>query len=119
MKYRAEIDGLRSCSIASYFFHAGFEYFHGGYLGVDIFCYKWISHNLNNICRIIQNKFSILKFYERRARRILPALFLVSFVTIPVSWNLLFPVQHKIFSKLSCGFFFYFKFFILEGVRLF
>ena len=60
------------------FFHAGYEWFSGGFVGVDIFFV--ISGYL--ITTIILNdlekgKFSILEFYERRIRRLLPALFLV------------------------------------------
>jgi len=77
MKYRSEIDGLRALAVIPViFFHAGFEIFKGGYVGVDIFFV--ISGYL--ITTIIINemelgKFSLINFYERRARRILPALF--------------------------------------------
>ena len=37
MKYRAEIDGLRALAVSRYFFHAGFELFSGGFVGVDVF----------------------------------------------------------------------------------
>jgi peptidoglycan/LPS O-acetylase OafA/YrhL len=99
--YRKDIDGLRALAVLPViFFHAGFEFFQGGYLGVDIF-FVISGFLITSIIysEISQRKFSILKFYERRARRILPALFLVSFVAIPISWNLLFPVQLKDFSQ--------------------
>ena len=83
MQYRPEVDGLRAVAVLPViFFHAGFEYFSGGYVGVDIFFV--ISGYLITtiICEeIAQQKFSIVKFYERRARRILPALFLVLIFT--------------------------------------
>ncbi len=76
MKYRKEIDGLRALAILPVlFFHAGLPFLSGGYLGVDIFFVisgflitSIIHYEINN------NKFSILTFYERRLRRILPAL---------------------------------------------
>ncbi|WP_168213004.1 MULTISPECIES: acyltransferase family protein [unclassified Bradyrhizobium] len=82
--YRPEIDGLRAVAVVSVlFFHAhlrfaGIEPFKGGYLGVDIFFV--ISGYL--IAGIIFSdldgeSFSLARFYERRARRILPALLLV------------------------------------------
>ena len=79
MIYRSEIDGLRALAVLPViFFHAGFTSFSGGYVGVDIFFV--ISGYL--ITSIIinekqNNNFSLINFYERRARRILPALFLV------------------------------------------
>lgn len=83
MKYRKEIDGLRAVAIIPVLlFHSGIPYLSGGYLGVDVFFV--ISGFL--ITSIIfeeakNDNFSILNFYERRARRILPALFVVLLVT--------------------------------------
>ena len=90
MKYRPEIDGLRTVAVLPVIlFHAGYELFSGGYVGVDVFFV--ISGYL--ITTIIvsdqaQGRFSLARFYERRARRILPALFLVMFCCIPfaVAW---------------------------------
>ena len=88
MQYRREIDGLRAIAVLPVIlFHAGFSWFSGGYVGVDVFFV--ISGYL--ITTIIINdldgqKFSIVKFYERRARRILPALFFVLLSCIPFAW---------------------------------
>lgn len=85
MNYRSEVDGLRALAVVSVIlFHAGFEIFGGGYVGVDVFFV--ISGYL--ITTIIIDElntgvFSIVNFYERRARRILPALFLIMAVCIP------------------------------------
>jgi peptidoglycan/LPS O-acetylase OafA/YrhL len=91
MQYRAEIDGLRALAVVPVIlFHAGFELFSGGYVGVDVFFV--ISGFLITTILIedIENKrFSIVNFYERRARRILPALFFVMLVCIPFAWMLL------------------------------
>ena len=85
MKYRAEIDGLRALAVLPVIlFHAGFELFGGGFVGVDVFFV--ISGYLITtiiISEMAENRFSIINFYERRARRILPALFLVMAVCIP------------------------------------
>ena len=82
--YREEIDGLRSIAIIPViFYHAGLTtYFSGGYIGVDIFFV--ISGYL--ITSVIQNEceegtFSLINFYERRCRRILPALFFILFLS--------------------------------------
>lgn len=100
MKYRREIDGLRALAVFPVImFHAGFEAFSGGFLGVDIFFV--ISGYL--ITTIIlsekqQNTFTLTGFYERRARRILPALYLMMFICLPLAWQYLFPSDFKIFS---------------------
>ena len=95
LSYRAEIDGLRAIAVLSViFYHAQFilfgrDWFEGGYIGVDIFFV--ISGYL--ITRIIlaelqeEGGFSFLNFYQRRARRILPMLFVVIIVSVPFAWH--------------------------------
>ncbi len=101
MKYRPEIDGLRALAVVPVIlWHAGFQVVSGGFVGVDIFFV--ISGFL--ITSIIlaekeSNTFSLIKFYERRARRILPALFFVMFTCIPIAWFVLLPADLKNFSK--------------------
>lgn len=101
MKYRAEIDGLRALAVIPVIlFHADFELFSGGFVGVDIFFV--ISGYLITTILIedIENKrFSIVNFYERRARRILPALFLVMLACIPFAYFWMLPGQLKDFSQ--------------------
>ena len=93
MKYRAEIDGLRALAVIPVIlFHAGFELFSGGFVGVDVFFV--ISGYLITTILIedIENKrFSIVNFYEKRARRILPALFFVMLACIPFAWMWMLP----------------------------
>ncbi|MBT8551986.1 acyltransferase [Polynucleobacter paneuropaeus] len=101
MKYRPEIDGLRAIAVLSVIlFHAGFTIFSGGFVGVDIFFV--ISGYLITVTIIdeIENKtFSFAYFYERRARRILPALFLVMLCTLPFAFLLMMPSALKSYSK--------------------
>lgn len=85
MAYRKDIDGLRALAVLPVvLFHAGFEVFSGGFVGVDVFFV--ISGYLITLIiaqEIGEGRFSILRFYERRIRRIFPALFAVLlFVTI-------------------------------------
>ena len=101
MKYRAEIDGLRAIAVVPIIlFHAGFEYFSGGFVGVDVFFV--ISGYL--ITTIIlsekeQGSFSLVNFYERRFRRILPALFTVMLVSLIFSLLWLMPSYMEDFSQ--------------------
>ncbi len=74
MQYRTDIDGLRSLAVLSViFFHLG--YLPHGFLGVDIF-FVISGYLITGIVyhETAQNKFSVLKFYERRLRRIIPLL---------------------------------------------
>ena len=101
MNYRAEVDGLRALALIPVcFFHAGFEIFNGGFVGVDIFFV--ISGYLITTILIedLENKsFSLIKFYQRRARRILPALFSVITTCIPFAWLWMTPRQIEEFSQ--------------------
>ena len=93
MKYRHEIDGLRALAVVPViFFHAGFELFSGGFVGVDVF-FVISGYLITTILieDIEKKRFSIVNFYERRARRILPALFFVMFVCIPFAWMWMLP----------------------------
>lgn len=95
MKYRPEIDGLRAVAIIPVIlFHVGFQTFSGGYTGVDVF-FVISGFLITTIiyAELEQNKFSILNFYERRSRRILPLLFFVLLATIPFAWISLFEVD--------------------------
>jgi peptidoglycan/LPS O-acetylase OafA/YrhL len=101
MKYRAEIDGLRAIAVlAVIFYHAGYASFSGGYVGVDVF-FVISGYLITSIIFLEINKgsFSLVNFYERRARRILPALYFVMLVCIPFSWEMFYPNDMQDFSK--------------------
>lgn len=95
--YRPEIDGLRAVAVLSVvLFHA----FPGGFVGVDVFFV--ISGYL--ITKIIykevrEGRFSIIRFYSRRARRIFPALILVIVSCLLAGWFLLLPAEYKSLGK--------------------
>lgn len=91
--YRPEIDGLRAIAVLPVIlFHAGFSAFGGGYVGVDVF---FVISGFLITTIIIEERaggsFSLVRFYERRARRILPALFLVMAVSCILAWRLMLP----------------------------
>jgi len=80
--YRTDIDGLRAISVISVIlFHLGF--LQNGYLGVDVF-FVISGYLITNIVfgEASNGKFSIIKFYERRARRILPLTILASLIAL-------------------------------------
>ncbi|QOR39302.1 acyltransferase [Billgrantia diversa] len=99
--YRPEIDGLRAVAVIPVIlFHAGFETFSGGYVGVDIF-FVISGYLITGIIynEIVEEQFSIVNFYERRARRILPSLFFVSIVCMAVAWVWMLPEEFASLSK--------------------
>ncbi len=99
--YRPDIDGLRALAILPVlFFHAGLGLFEGGYVGVDVF-FVISGFLITKIIygEIVQGNFSILRFYERRARRILPALFAVCAFSFVAAWWLFVPLDFQDFSR--------------------
>lgn len=101
LSYRPEIDGLRAIAILPVvLYHAGAPGFGGGFIGVDVFFA--ISGYL--ITRIIvaaltEDRYRFSAFYERRARRILPALFPVLLFSALSGWLLLTPDDFRQFSQ--------------------
>ncbi len=99
--YRPEVDGLRAVAVIHVvLFHAGFPWIKAGYLGVDVFFV--ISGYL--ICSLVINElhlghFSFSQFFERRARRILPALVCMTVLSAFVAWFLLLPQHLEEFSQ--------------------
>jgi len=99
--YRPDIDGLRGIAVfCVVVFHAGLTGFSGGFVGVDIFFV--ISGYL--ICTIIQReiedgRFSYARFYARRAKRILPALFVMLLATFVLATLVMTSAEMKDFSK--------------------
>lgn len=123
ISYRPEIDGLRAIAVLSViFFHTNksignFILFSGGFLGVDIFFvisgYLITSIILNEIN--ITTNFSFKSFYQRRARRILPALLFVIFFSIFFAYLFLLPSDFNDYTKsifyslfFTSNYFFYF-----------
>ncbi len=101
MKYRREIDGLRAVAVVPVIlFHAGFKGFSGGFVGVDVF-FVISGYLITGIIHqeIEQGTFSIVRFYERRVRRILPALFTVCLACIPFAWFWMLPKEFEAFAR--------------------
>ena len=100
MKYRPDIDGLRAVAVLPVvLYHAGIGA-SGGFVGVDVFFV--ISGFLITrliITEIEESRFSILDFYERRARRLFPALFAMLAFTIVCAAIIMVPFDLEVFGN--------------------
>ncbi len=103
--YRPDIDGLRAVAILSVVLHhAGVPFIPGGFTGVDIFFV--ISGYLigGQIYADVRDRsFSYIRFYQRRARRILPAFYAVLLFSIAVALVLLSPGELRLFARDACA----------------
>jgi peptidoglycan/LPS O-acetylase OafA/YrhL len=101
MDYRREIDGLRAVAVLPVIlFHAGVGAFSGGFVGVDVF-FVISGYLITTIllAEMATGRFSFAQFYERRARRILPALFVVMAACIPFAWVWMPPAMFEDFAR--------------------
>ncbi|MBM6594110.1 acyltransferase family protein [Microvirga pudoricolor] len=101
MMYRPDIDGLRAVAVLPVLlYHAGFAVFSGGFVGVDIF-FVISGYLITSIVytEIQEKRFSLLSFYERRARRILPALTVVIVASAVAALYLLVPGDLVAFGR--------------------
>jgi peptidoglycan/LPS O-acetylase OafA/YrhL len=101
MRYRREVDGLRALAVVPViFFHGGFSVFSGGFVGVDVF-FVISGYLITSIILtdLEASQFSLGRFYERRARRILPALFLVMASTSIFACSWMMPDEFKNFGQ--------------------
>lgn len=101
--YRPDIDGIRSLAILSVvFYHGGLPLVTGGFTGVDIFFvisgYLIGGHIFAELCA---GDFSFLRFYQRRAKRILPAFYAVIVFSILAAFFLLSPAEMIDFGQSS------------------
>lgn len=101
IRYRADIDGLRALAVIPVvLFHAGLSTFSGGFIGVDVFfVISGYVISLSLLSDVRANKFSILNFYERRVRRIFPALFATLLVTYVYACFVFLPSHLKDLSE--------------------
>lgn len=103
MKYRKEVDGLRALAVVPVIVaHSGFSFMPGGFSGVDVF-FVISGYLITEIIRqeFASGTFSYFSFYERRARRILPALFLVLFFSLIAGGVFLTPAEFADLQWLS------------------
>src|SRR6476646_3312620 len=100
-KYRPDIDGLRAIAVMLVvIFHAFPDAMPGGFIGVDIFFV--ISGFLITgiiVRELDQKRFSLLAFYNRRIRRIFPALIVVLGATMVLGWQWMLPAAYAQLSS--------------------
>jgi len=99
-RYRPEIDGLRAIAVvAVVVFHAGFG-LTGGFIGVDIF---FVISGFLITSLIVKDldagTFTLIGFWERRVRRIVPALACLTLVTLIAGWVLLLPADYSALGR--------------------
>jgi peptidoglycan/LPS O-acetylase OafA/YrhL len=101
ISYRRDIDGLRAIAVlAVVFFHCGLPIASGGYVGVDMFfVISGYVIALTLLRDLEAGRFSIRRFYEKRIRRIFPALIFVLAVCWIAAWILLLPDDFFDFSR--------------------
>lgn len=101
MRYIASIDGLRALAVMLVvFFHAGFSWMEGGFVGVDVF---FVISGFLITGNIIQQResqtFSYLSFYKRRTARLLPALITVLLISLVAAYFIVSPADIQRFGK--------------------
>lgn len=101
ISYRPDIDGLRAVSVlAVIFYHLGFSFIAGGYLGVDVFfVISGYVITLSVMSMLESDQFSILEFYNRRIKRIFPALAFMLLLTWIGAYFILLPDSFVDYSK--------------------
>lgn len=99
--YRPDIDGLRAVAVMVIIvFHLDPGWLPGGFVGVDIF-FVISGYLITGILarELREGSFTFWRFYERRIRRILPALWVLLVVCIPVSFVLMLPQDGEAMGK--------------------
>lgn len=104
-KYRPDLDGLRAIAVLAVVgFHAFPDLITGGFIGVDIF-FVISGFLISSIIfsNLEHENFSILEFYNRRIRRIFPALLVVMLVSLVFGWHALLATEYELLGKHIAG----------------
>ena len=101
--YRRSIDGLRAVAVLSVIlYHSGVVFLPGGYVGVDV-SFVISGFVITSVVQgdLAEGRFSPRTFYERRIRRIFPALFAMIAGSLVLGWCLLMPDDFKRLGQSS------------------
>jgi peptidoglycan/LPS O-acetylase OafA/YrhL len=113
IKYRTEIDGLRTIAVIPVIlFHLGYSFVKGGYMGVDVF-FVISGYLITKLLTddIVNENFSMYRFWIRRVKRLLPLLLTVVLLTLIVAPLLVFkPFVKDITNDIFPAIFSYFNF---------
>ena len=113
MTYRPEIDGLRAVAVMPViFFHLGYAQFKGGYYGVDVF-FVISGYLITNILvnDIVNDTFSMQRFWIKRIKRLLPLLLaVIAFVLLIAPFLLYKPMIKNLANDIFPALFSYFNF---------
>lgn len=99
--YRPDIDGMRAIAVmAVVLFHAFSGVIKGGFIGVDVF-FVLSGYLITQILikEIWHQRFTLMDFYERRIRRIIPALVIMLLGVMVVFWVILFPDEYSLLMQ--------------------
>jgi peptidoglycan/LPS O-acetylase OafA/YrhL len=100
LTYRSDIDGLRALAVAAVvFYHFGLG-FPGGYVGVDVFFVLsgyLISRQI--LKDSADGRFTMVGFWERRIRRIFPAMAFMLLGVAVAAWIILYPADYRSFAR--------------------
>ena len=104
LAYRADVDGMRAVAVlAVLVFHAGLG-LPGGFVGVDVFFVISGFLITSIVTRDVEaGTFSYLGFWERRARRLVPAMFVVVVATVVLGYVILLPHDFKELGQSVCA----------------
>ncbi len=103
--YRRDIDGLRALAVVPVvLFHAGLPGLGGGFVGVDVF-FVISGFLITGILQgdLAKDRFSIVSFYDRRIRRIFPALMVVLATTTVACLLLMTPLALRAYGRELAG----------------
>jgi peptidoglycan/LPS O-acetylase OafA/YrhL len=104
IEYRSEIDGLRAVAVVPVLLYHARLGASGGFVGVDVFFV--ISGFLITamlLKRMEAAPLDVLEFWERRVRRIFPALAVMTLTTLVAGWFLLLPADYKELGESVCA----------------
>ena len=105
LDYRADLDGLRAVAVVPVIlYHFGFSWVPGGFVGVDVFFVLsgfFITRQI--VDGLARGRFTILEFYDRRIRRLLPALAAMLFASTVAALALLLPDDLKRFGAFAAA----------------